>query len=77
MAHKLFLGGVDCIPESNFDFQAALRRTQNEIEKGTKVLYEAVFQFNGVLAALDILVKTMTDGELWITIKGMQILLLA
>ena len=57
LACELFPGGVDCTPESYFDFQAAVIRTQEEIEKGTTIIYEAAFQFNGVLAALDILVK--------------------
>ncbi len=57
LACQLFPGGVDCTPESYFDFQAAVIRTHEEIAKGTKVIYEAAFQFNGVLAALDILVK--------------------
>lgn len=57
LACQLFPGGVDCTPESYFDFQKAVIRTQEEIAKGTKVIYEAAFQFNGVLAALDILVK--------------------
>ena len=57
LACELFPGGVDCTPENYFDFQKAVIRTQEEIEKGTKVIYEAAFQFNGVLAALDILVK--------------------
>jgi hypothetical protein len=57
LACKLFPGGVDCTPESYFDFQAAVIRTQEEIHKGTKIIYEAAFQYDGVLAALDILVK--------------------
>lgn len=57
LACDLFPGGVDCTPESYYDFQAAVIRTQKEIEKGTTIIYEAAFQFNGVLAALDILVK--------------------
>lgn len=57
LACELFPVGVDCTPESYFDFQKAVIRTQKEIEKGTKIIYEAVFQFNGVLAALDILVR--------------------
>jgi len=57
LACDLFPGGVDCTPESYFDFQKAVIRTHEEIEKGTKIIYEAAFQFNGVLAALDILVK--------------------
>jgi hypothetical protein len=57
LACELFPGGVDCTPESYFDFQKAVIRTQEEIEKGTKIIYEAAFQYNGVLAALDILVQ--------------------
>ncbi len=57
LAQQLFPGGVDCTPESYFNFQEAVIRTKSEIEKGTKIIYEAAFQFNGVLAALDILVK--------------------
>jgi len=57
LAQQLFPGGVDCSPESYYNFQEAVVRTQAEIEKGTKIIYEAAFQFNGVLAALDILVK--------------------
>ncbi len=57
LAQQLFPGGVDCTPESYYDFQKAVIRTQEEIAKGTKIIYEAAFQFNGVLAALDILVN--------------------
>jgi hypothetical protein len=57
LATQLFPGGVDCTPESFYDFQKAVIRTQEEINKGTKIIYEAAFQYNGVLAALDILVK--------------------
>ncbi|MCX6297112.1 MAG: DUF2779 domain-containing protein [Bacteroidetes bacterium] len=57
LATLLFPGGVDCTPESFYDFQKAVIRTQEEIKKGTKIIYEAAFQFNGVLAALDILVN--------------------
>lgn len=56
LAQDLFPGGVDCSPESYYDFQKSVQRTKDEIEKGTKIIYEAAFQFNGVLAALDILV---------------------
>ncbi len=56
IAQKLFPGGVDCTPESYFDFRDSVIKTMDEIKKGTKVIYEAAFQFNGVLAALDVLV---------------------
>lgn len=57
LARNLFPGGVDCSPESYFNFQESVARTQKEIDNGCKIIYEAAFQFNGVLAALDILVK--------------------
>lgn len=57
LAQQLFPGGVDCSPKSTYDFSEAVQRTKAEIEKGTKIIYEAAFQFDGVLAALDILVK--------------------
>jgi hypothetical protein len=62
LAQDLFPGGVDCTPESYFDFQQAVIRTQEEIATGIEVIYEAAFQFNGVLAALDILFR---DEEGW------------
>lgn len=57
LAQQLFAGGVDCSSDSAYDFRAAVLRTKAEIEKGTEIIYEAAFQFNGVLAILDILVK--------------------
>jgi hypothetical protein len=57
LAQELFPGGVDCTPESYYDFQKAVIKTQEEIENGSTVIYEAAFQFEEVLVALDILVK--------------------
>ncbi len=57
LAQQLFPGGVDCTPVSVFDFQEAVVRTKEEIAKGTKIIYEAAFQYDGLLAALDILVN--------------------
>lgn len=62
LATQLFPGGIDCTPQDYYDFQQAVIRTQEEIKKGTKVIYEAAFQYNKVLAALDILVH---DGNDW------------
>ena len=61
LATQLFPGGVDCTPESFYDFQKAVIQTQQEIENGATVIYEAAFQFEGVLAAVDMLVKD--EGE--------------
>lgn len=63
LAQQLFPGGVDCTPENYFNFQGAVIRTKEEIEKGTRIIYEAAFQYNEVLAALDILVKTKSGWK--------------
>ena len=62
LAQQLFPGGIDCSPVSAFDFQEAVIRTKKEIDNGATVIYEAAFQFNKVLVALDILVK---DKDGW------------
>ena len=65
LAQQLFPGGVDCTPVSAFEFQEAVVRTREEIAKGTKVIYEAAFQYDGVLAALDILVKDKSGWKVY------------
>lgn len=62
LAQQLFPGGVDCSPEDPRDFAPAIAATQQAIAEGRTVLYEAAFLHDGVLAALDILVK---DAEGW------------
>ena len=62
LAQELFPNGVDTSPSSHFKIQESIFKTQELIEKGESIIYEATFQFNGVLAALDILVK---DEEGW------------
>jgi hypothetical protein len=62
LAQQLFPGGVDCTPESARDFGPAIEATQRAIAEGATVIYEAAFLHEGVLAALDILVK---DGDGW------------
>ena len=60
LAQQLFPGGVDCSPADPRDFGPALAATQRAIAEGRTVIYEAAFLHDGVLAALDILVK---DGD--------------
>lgn len=62
LAQQLFPGGVDCTPESARDFAPAIEATQRAIAEGATVIYEAAFLHEGVLAALDILVK---DADGW------------
>jgi len=57
LAQDLFPGGVDASPESIFNFQQSVKDTILYLNQGETIIYEAAFQFDGVLAALDILVK--------------------
>ena len=56
LAQKLFPGGVDASPATPFDYHRSLELTQKLIAEGRQVIYEAAFQQEEVLAALDILV---------------------
>lgn len=56
LARNLFPNGVNCTPDTS-KLNEAIIKTKQEIKKGTNVLYEAAFLFNGVLVLLDILVK--------------------
>ncbi len=57
LAQKLYPNGVDATLETTFEYQKSVLLTQQLIAAGKKVIYEACFQYNGVLCALDILVK--------------------
>jgi hypothetical protein len=56
LAQQLFPGGVDCSPEHYWNFGPSIEKTLENIHYGQRVIYEAAFQYKGVLAALDILV---------------------
>jgi hypothetical protein len=56
LARQLFPGGVDASPDTPFQYQESVKQTAKYIASGKKVIYEAAFQFEGVLAAVDILV---------------------
>jgi hypothetical protein len=56
-AREIFSGGHDSSPVNHFHYQDAVARTQELIKNGAEVIYEAAFQYDGVLAALDILVN--------------------
>jgi hypothetical protein len=58
LAQELFPKGIDCSPESFYDYGPSIQKTKELIDKGQKVIYEASFQFDGVLCAMDILVKS-------------------
>lgn len=57
LARDLFSGGEDASPASPFEYAKSVKLTQELINAGVKIIYEAAFQYNGVLAAVDILVN--------------------
>ena len=57
LAEQLFPGGVDARPDNTYEYQKSVARTKQLIQDGVKIIYEAAFQYEGVLAAIDILVK--------------------
>lgn len=57
LARQFFPGGIDATPAPRSDNMAAIAKTKQLIEQGVKIIYEAAFQYNGVLAILDILVQ--------------------
>lgn len=61
LAQQLFPDGVDATPPKRSDNIAAVEKTQQLINNGIEIIYEAAFQHEQVLAILDILVKK--DGE--------------
>lgn len=62
LAQSLFPGGVDASPPDAYSYDVSVAKTQEFIKRGETIIYEAAFQFEGVLCALDILVK---KGNSW------------
>ena len=62
LAQSLFPGGVDASSENHFKIFESVEKTKTFLDKDEKIIYEATFMHNGVIAALDILVK---DHEGW------------
>lgn len=57
VARGLFPGGEDATPSSHFKYSESVIKTRDLIRSGTKIIYEAAFQFQQVLVAVDMLVK--------------------
>ncbi len=62
LAEQLFPGGVDAHPETPFAYQQSVADTARYIAEGRDIIYEAAFQYEGLLCAVDILVK---QGNQW------------
>jgi hypothetical protein len=56
-AQQLFPGGMDMTPASPSQYPKAVQATATAIADGINVIYEATFQYRGVLIMLDILVR--------------------
>jgi hypothetical protein len=57
LARDLFHGGINAEPPDTFSYHLSVEQTQKYIKEGATVIYEAAFNFEGVLCAIDILVK--------------------
>ena len=57
LAQQLFPGGVDASPVDSFHYQQSVADTAKYVAEGHQVIYEAAFQYEGVLCAIDLLVK--------------------
>ncbi len=62
LARELFPYGIDASPETAYLYQQSVMDTARYIRNGSNTIYEAAFQYDGLLAAIDILVKR---GEKW------------
>jgi hypothetical protein len=69
LARQLFPGGKDVSPPSPSLYSRSVALTSDYIAKGVEVIYEAAFQFEKVLVAIDILVLT-PDGWIGIEVKS-------
>lgn len=57
LAQKLFPGGMNAEPENYYSFQKSVADTMRYIRSGHQIIYEAAFQYEGILCALDLLIK--------------------
>src|SRR6266536_5654816 len=57
LAQQLFPGGVNAAPPTPFEYQKSVLDTAKYICDGHKIIYEAAFQHDGILCAIDILVN--------------------
>jgi len=57
LAQQLFPGGIDASPETPYLYQQSVMDTAQYIGEGHTIIYEAAFQYEGVVCAVDILVK--------------------
>jgi hypothetical protein len=69
LARQLFPGGVDASPPDYFQYALSVKKTAEWIAAGKTIIYEAAFQHEGLLCAVDILIKR-SDGWYAYEVKG-------
>jgi len=69
LARQLFPGGVDASPPDYFQYALSVKKTAEWIAAERTIIYEAAFQHEGLLCAVDILVKR-PDGWYAYEVKG-------
>lgn len=57
LAQDIFPGGINAEPENYYSYQKSVADTLRFIRNGHQIIYEASFQYNGILCAVDILLK--------------------
>lgn len=62
LARELFPGGISAAPPDTFSYSYSEELTEQYIKQGTSIIYEACFNYQDVLCAIDILVK---ENEKW------------
>jgi len=65
LARMLFPGGIDPTENMEYPSRESALKTQNLIDQGIEVIYEATFIHNDVLVAVDILVKTSSGWDIY------------
>ena len=62
LAQELFPGGIDASPDAPYLYAQSIEDTARYMRQGHQIIYEAAFQYDGVMCAVDMLVK---DNNEW------------
>ncbi len=57
VAQGAFPGGIDVSPPDPFSYHLSVAKTQQLIKEGVKIIYEAAFNYDGIMCAIDVLVN--------------------
>jgi len=57
LAQDYFPGGIDVSPPDPYSYHISVAKTQELIKTGQKIIYEAAFNYDGILCAVDILIN--------------------